>query len=328
MKHIPFYRYPMIQSLPYMGIFFLALNSNFFCTAQKKPLSKPALNFAHIQLDELPFPTFRTKRNITTDAAPCISIVIALPKSGSNLLTKCLGLILSRGSDDIIFRKNLPFPQSLYELSLNDLCAMIQESQQIIWHTHLIYKPEYAVIFKETQSPIFFGYRDPRDLLVSLARFMKQCPGIWHGADKIPMDNLIMDLILHNNSTNNNPPVKGVFNLYQAYLPWRDAPGCYSVRFENLVGAQGGGSQEKQIQEIKNIAHHVGVIITDDRAQDIAQNLFGGTWTFDASRDVVKEKAGQIGSWKNYFTQEHKKAFKTVAGQLLIDLQYEQDFNW
>lgn len=29
-----------------------------------------------------------------------------------------------------------------------------------------------------------------------------------------------------------------------------------------------------------------------------------------------------------YFSAEHKDTFKEVAGQLLIDLGYEQDFDW
>ena len=59
--------------------------------------------------------------------------------------------------------------------------------------------------------------------------------------------------------------------------------------------------------------------ISDRNLIKIANDLFGGTWSF---------RKGSIGSWKQYFTQEHKQAFKEVAGQLLIDLGYEKDLNW
>jgi len=268
-------------------------------------------------------------KSTVRDSLPCKSIVIAIPKSGSNLLTKCVGIILNRVMDEIIFGRNLPFPQSVYELSSKDLYGIIEETKRVVWHTHLMYKPEHARAFVETGSSIFFGYRDPRDLVVSFARFMQRFPEIWRGADKVPLNDLIMDLILSNNLFPNNPPAKSILDLYSKYLPWINVSGCYSVRFENLVGARGGGSDKVQIQEIKNIAEHVGVILTDARAKDIARKLFGGTWTFQASQDMAgKDNAGKIGSWKYCFTQEHKRAFKEVAGQLLIDLRYEKDFNW
>ena len=39
-------------------------------------------------------------------------------------------------------------------------------------------------------------------------------------------------------------------------------------------------------------------------------------------------RRGKIGSWRDHFTAEHKRTFKEVAGDLLIQLGYEQDFDW
>ena len=44
--------------------------------------------------------------------------------------------------------------------------------------------------------------------------------------------------------------------------------------------------------------------------------------------DSVTFHKGQIGAWKTEFTENHKKLFKEIAGQLLIDLGYEKDYNW
>lgn len=273
---------------------------------------------------------FDNEQSIIRRSTQCASVVIAVPKSGSNLLTKCLGIILDRVSDDVVFGKdNLLFPQALFELSAKDLKKIINEAKKVVWHTHLMYAPESASVFIDTKTPFFFGYRDPRDVVVSMARFMKKLPDVWPAAINVCLNDIIMDLIRNNNLSNGCPPAQGIFDQYRKYLPWRNIPGCYAVRFENLVGVQGGGSDQLQLIEIKNIAQHVGVVLTDARAKKIAQNLFGGTWTFIATQDVAGQaKAGQIGSWKFVFTEEHKKAFKEVAGQLLIDLGYEQDFNW
>ena len=111
----------------------------------------------------------------------------------------------------------------------------------------------------------------------------------------------------------------GIDCFFYAYLNWMNQPFVYTTYFEKLVGAKGGGSAEMQLEEIINIAKFLDINLSPKNAQLIADSLFGGTGTFHE---------GQIGSWKKYFKPEHKNAFKQLAGNLLIELGYEQDFNW
>lgn len=39
-------------------------------------------------------------------------------------------------------------------------------------------------------------------------------------------------------------------------------------------------------------------------------------------------RSGKTGEWKKHFTDEHKKIFKNVAGDLLVKLGYEKDGDW
>jgi sulfotransferase 6B1 len=39
-------------------------------------------------------------------------------------------------------------------------------------------------------------------------------------------------------------------------------------------------------------------------------------------------RSGKTGSWKQYFTDEHKSLFKEVAGDLLVRLGYEGNNDW
>jgi len=119
-------------------------------------------------------------------------------------------------------------------------------------------------------------------------------------------------------SYNDHPPAHGINDLYQKYLPWLTVPGIYAVKFENLVGSQGGGDDDVQYHIITEIAQHAGVPYSDETIQHVVDNLFG-RYTF---------REGQIGAWKKYFTEQHKEAFKHHAGQLLIDLGYEKDMAW
>jgi hypothetical protein len=39
-------------------------------------------------------------------------------------------------------------------------------------------------------------------------------------------------------------------------------------------------------------------------------------------------RAGKTGGWREYFSDEHKKLFKDVAGDLLMRLGYEKTNDW
>ena len=39
-------------------------------------------------------------------------------------------------------------------------------------------------------------------------------------------------------------------------------------------------------------------------------------------------RSGKTGNWKEHFTEEHKKLFKEVAGDVLVRLGYEKNNIW
>jgi len=39
-------------------------------------------------------------------------------------------------------------------------------------------------------------------------------------------------------------------------------------------------------------------------------------------------RSGKTGEWKKHFTEDHKKIFKDVAGDLLVRLGYEKNSDW
>ena len=113
--------------------------------------------------------------------------------------------------------------------------------------------------------------------------------------------------------------LRTIDEFYRYFIPWKECDSFCTIRFEDLVGPRGGGSLECQLKEIKKIANHLRLDVDDQVIEKVADQLFGGTETF---------RKGQIGSWKDHFELRHKEAFKKIAGQLLIDLGYEKDFNW
>ena len=96
----------------------------------------------------------------------------------------------------------------------------------------------------------------------------------------------------------------------QTYAGWLDDPDCLIVKFEDLVGSQGGGSDERQTAAVASIAQHVGLALDDADVQAVAGQVFNrGAQTF---------RKGAIGDWRNHFSAEHITAFEETGGQELL----------
>lgn len=254
-------------------------------------------------------------------------IVVSIPKSGTHLVSKCLKLLTKKINHQVeAFPKN--------DIDLKDYFFL----------NHLKYTEDNKINYIKDKYIKFFVIRDPRDQIVSYAYWgelllknnyeifkqMHESPETQnenfidlYAYKDLSFDALITELIINGKYYYNGfPPYPyqtcGIKDFYNSYLQWQKTPGFYTVKFENLVGEQGGGSKEIQINEIRNIAKHLNREYSEEEIQMVAESLFG--------RQTFRE--GKIGSWKKHFTEEHKKLFKEVAGQLLIDLGYEKDLNW
>lgn len=271
-------------------------------------------------------------------------IAITIPKSGTHLLYKCLealtkkipsfGHLIAEGIADLSCNPHVAAPLIEPSLTVFDkVTTNLYTNEYVIGH--LIYNPIYKELLHKKNFKILFLVRDPRDQIVSRAFYIKQHSDYYPGLQHLSIKELIRALIgseiesqVFDNLTSshlcflNKPTQQSISNIlyyYKSYLPWSSVPNCYTIKFENLVGPKGNGSLEKQKIEIKNIINHLNLVIYSKQINNVIENSFGNTHTF---------REGKIGSWKKYFTQEDKALFKTIAGNLLIELGYEQDTNW
>lgn len=234
--------------------------------------------------------------------------ITTVPKAGTGLLSKLIQLITNRES---------AFSKDIFELD-----PMSEINSQIFIVSHAIYKFQYQEHLTKNVKGLFL-LRDPRDLIVSLAHWIKKTNAWPAEVTDLPMKQLISKLIhearliiFRTNKTSNT-----IDALYREdYLPWLKQEAIYTTYFEKLVGPHGGGTKQEQIQEIIAIANHCGKSISESEALSIASKSFG------VSGGTFRE--GKIGSWKKHFTPQHKLEFKQIAGQLLIDLGYEKNLSW
>lgn len=198
-----------------------------------------------------------------------------------------------------------------------DALAQLRRGSHGYGHFH--YSDELAGLLREMGMKTILILRDPRDVVVSHASHIYR--GVRNRLHKhfqtLSEQERLMSCI--RGCVADGYEFRSVDKRFRAVLPWLSQPFNYTTFFEKLVGVKGGGSHEAQIEELTNIANHLGMACTRQDIEHIPERLFGTSATFHR---------GQIGSWNRSFNEEHKAAFKEVAGQVLVDLGYEKDFDW
>lgn len=225
-------------------------------------------------------------------------LIISIPKCGTNLLVKAIDLLLGK-----------PFGLTntwIRRLEINENCinSVIDVPDFTPLYEHGVYNEWAESQLITNNIKTLFIYRDPRDQLISYI--------FWHKERLTVLDNCSMDESIFRGIEHgvkelyfNWPGIIGIDQFYRSFIPWIQSSIVYSLRFEDLVGPQGGGSLEAQIRELENIAYYIGLTVTSEQVNKVAEMLFGesmgqiGDWT------TFRE--GQIGSWKNILMKNIKK---------------------
>ncbi|NDD53429.1 hypothetical protein EBZ39_06065 [bacterium] len=280
-------------------------------------------------------------------------VCISLPKCGMHLFKKTISklgipnlyaayesprlLLPTPHEQDLLTRLNRYDPPNHYKGLLYpptvgpvqpSLLRGLSLSGRRLLLSHWPYTPEAEALLDQRADANFLIIRDPRAMLVSMAHMVTTS----RDGQQAPVEALMWDFIDGRQkhfirwgvAIHNAYPVLwelGVVRFYRLYLRWQQAKNFMTVRFEDLVGSAGGGSEAVQAATIAAIAKHVGAHVSKEKIQEVQQELFGGTATF---------REGSIDGWKKYFTPAMKEAFKQAPGanELLIELGYEKNASW
>jgi hypothetical protein len=178
-------------------------------------------------------------------------------------------------------------------------------------------EPEFIVKWAETGHPrIFFNYRDPRDQLISFVNFL--C-----GKAAGPDFNRVKIQVVWTEILRGLPTLEErlMVAICDPSFPWCNAfnesmwllhhPAVCKIRYEDLVGSRGGGSDAAQVKTVARVLAHLDC---NYDAEAIADQLYGGTATF---------AKGRTGSWRDVFTTAHLQAFNKRYGDILRVYGYE-----
>ncbi len=234
-------------------------------------------------------------------------IVVTIPKSGTHLLSRALQHLTHW---EALWGKHVDTVSPLELDSIKADQFYILHAQCTSYNYDLIKHREFKVILL---------VRDPRDVLLSWAHWLKESPDNKKFYEHISLHSLIAALI--ENYRLSHLTSQTIVEFFEQYLCWLSYPKAHIARFENLVGPLGGGSAENQKTELQQIAAFLELDVTTASIVQCCTTLFGRTTTF---------REGQIGAWKKELTPSEKKALQAVPGfnKLLMRLQYEKNENW
>ena len=187
--------------------------------------------------------------------------------------------------------------------------------------THLLAWPE---TIQELRSPKFlpyFIYRDPRDVVVSHAFYITEMEPAhahynFYNQTLKNFDERLMVSIMGRPDANYEFPDIG--KRFELYADWLKEPNVLCVRYEDFI--------HDRHNTLLKVADHFLKRIDSIKlsSNEIAEQL---EISINPQRSPTF-RSGRTGEWKKYFKEEHKRAFKEVAGDLLIQLGYEKSNAW
>ncbi|MED1203464.1 sulfotransferase domain-containing protein [Heyndrickxia acidicola] len=238
----------------------------------------------------------------------------SIPKSGTHLVKQLLLGIPGIQNDEL---------KGLYgELSYNNDAVewLTNLKTNEFLNGHIFFSDEWTELLNKCSLKQIFLYRDPRDVVVSMAYFIPTLPEhdlyeLFTSSDMTHKKRIM--LLIQGIETHSQPDIGEWFD---SFLKWSNHPSVLSLSFEEFVTSH--SSCLASTQEMARF-------ITEDKLPpDELEQLALIMMENLHPQSSPTFRKGKIGGWKDEFTNELKEAFKLTAGDVLISLGYEKDLNW
>jgi sulfotransferase 6B1 len=276
------------------------------------------------QLAQFPVPLTLKELKATRNGRRVL--VNSMPKAGTFVVRRLLDLLpeyfVCRWASHGLVTDSTQLP--ILEAHVKAKLSHLKQGQYI--SSHLPWHPDLVSMLKDFEIRSIFIIRDIRDVAVSLSHYIafkdSQHRLYAHFRD-LPSDSDRLMAVIHGTTGLVPGQIIGEESIGQQasnFMPWLSESDYLSIRFEDLIGNNGGGCAQKQVETIQKIVKYIEIPLSDSEISDLAHRVF--------FRKSTTFRNGQIGDWKNHFTEAHKDAFKEVAGDALIKLGYETDYDW
>jgi hypothetical protein len=225
---------------------------------------------------------------------------VSLPKAGTHLLERAVCL------HPRLYRKLLPtvWPEGLVDRwgGLPGLLQTLSPGQVAI--AHLPFHEDYAAALHASRTNALFLIRDPRDIVLSQAHYAVKHPEHpFHRAFARAPD--VRGRIAVAIDGDEEAGLESIAQRLDRYEGWLHGAALV-VRFEDLIGRDGGGDRDRQRGVIEDVYRHLGV--------DASPRLIDRTCDRLFSSDSPTFRRGAIGGWRTQMDDELLTRFRAAVG--------------
>jgi len=253
---------------------------------------------------------------------------ISFPKSGTHLLDQIL----------LGFSKVAPYStrlHSFYAEYEGESGLKRAPEQALAWldslrprdvaSAHLFARPEAVARVCSSNFIPYFIFRDPRDVVLSHVFYITDLEArhVHHEYyASLPDFNarLTVSILGRPDAHVEFPDIAGRFS---PYLDWLNHTEVLTIHFEDLINDRAStltrimdhflACSPLPLSSPKGTTRHLILESLESAINPTKSPTF---------------RSGKTGEWKKYFTGEHKKIFKDVAGDVLVELGYEENRDW
>lgn len=235
-------------------------------------------------------------------------VLNSLPKSGTHLLESMFfQLPLMRHSGKRTLRSET---QSLIDPKLK-VISKLKKGQFLL--AHMQFDSSIVQTANTNDVKIIHLIRDPRDVLLSHLNYIQNMDTTQKSHRFISQYDTKLDklkaMIVGKQDVLEPFPL-----VLKKFQPWMNQQHVLCVKFEHLIGPNGGGTQEDQTQAVKKILDFISIEINNEELEQICGKIF-------SSKSSTFNK-GKIGNWKRALTPEEAKWLNEAIGNEINNYNY------
>lgn len=246
-----------------------------------------------------------------------LCIIHAIPKCGTHYIERTLHLM----TDQTIVVNNITTE------NLQNACCRNQ-----LIRIFCPYSVAQADLLKNARHKIIALVRDPRDALISHAFYMRTFADrkgektkrdfftVGEDYDTLSFEEQITSLILGGKHSDS------YLSYYKDRLGWALKKESLTIKYEDLVGLAGGGTDELKHKAVIKIIDYIHLLISEEKTQYVLDNMYV-SFGEKALDDKVFERSS-IGNWRKFLSETQIKLIKKKIGKEIIQLGYEKNNNW
>jgi hypothetical protein len=218
-----------------------------------------------------------------------------MPKSGTHLLTELLDQIEGmRFSGHVVM---LTPADQLYEhderiRELDRRARRLRSSHYLAGH--LVHEEAVERVLERNATRLVTILRDPRAVVVSAKNYLYNATWMPHRDQLMTQlgdERAVLEYLVGGQPAPGEQfHVPDIGEHYRAYADWQRSDVGLTVRFEDLVGPQGGGSLAAQHDTVRRILDHLGYATDEQTVARVAGGAFSGS--------SITFHGGRVDAWR------------------------------